>query len=119
MPPCRRGGRAACGSRHVTWRCHSSGISDSTASRARISSPRLVSCVEVPSIACGQRLGALRIGLVEGRQRDAELIRMAADLVQRDEAVVAIERGVLETFRHHRAAVLLHPHGEAQRPPGG
>ena len=37
-----------------TWRRHSSGISDRTASRARLSSPRLVSCVAVASMACGQ-----------------------------------------------------------------
>ena len=39
---------------------------------------------------------------------------IAADLVQRDEAVVAVERGVLDALRHHRRGELLEAHGEAQ-----
>ena len=39
---------------------------------------------------------------------------MAAHLVQRDKAVVAVEGGVLEALGHHRAAILLHVHGEAR-----
>ena len=57
-------------------------------------------------------LGALAICLVNGRAHPKAL-GLAADLVQRDEAVVAIERGVLEAFGHHRAAVLLQPHRKA------
>ena len=34
--------------------------------------------------------------------------RIAADLVEREQAVVAIERGVLERFGHHRPGELLH-----------
>ena len=49
---------------------------------------------------------------VEVRHRDAELARVAADLVQRDEPGIAIEGGVLDPLRHGRAAELLHPPGE-------
>ena len=41
--------------RSTAWR-HAAGISDSTLMRARTSSERLVSCVEVASISCGQFL---------------------------------------------------------------
>ena len=71
-----------------------------------------MSWVEVLSIACGERLGALLVGGVELRDADAEAIRAAADLVQREKPVVAIEGGVLEALRHHRPAVLLHAHCE-------
>ena len=59
-------------------------------------------------------LGALAVGLVESGEREAELFGIAAHLVERDEAVVAVEGGVLEPLRHHRAAVLLQLHGQAQ-----
>ena len=51
---------------------------------------------------------------VERLQRDAEVRRMAADLVQRDEAVVAVERGVLHALRHHRRGELLEAHREVE-----
>ena len=41
-------------------------------------------------------------------QRNAELIRIAADLVERDKARVPVVRGVLNTLGHRRAAQLLH-----------
>jgi len=41
------------------------------------------------------------------------MVGVAAHLVQRYKAVVAVERGVLEALGHDRAAVLLHPQGEA------
>ena len=41
-------------------------------------------------------------------QRNAELIRIAADLVERDKARVPVVRGVLDTLGHRRAAQLLH-----------
>ena len=52
---------------------------------------------------------------------DAELaghnaVRRTADLIQRQEAVVAIERRVLEPFGHHGAAILLQRHRATQRP---
>ena len=34
--------------------------------------------------------------------------RIAADLVQREQTMVAIERGVLQRLRHHRPGELLH-----------
>ena len=40
---------------------------------------------------------------------------MAADLVQRDKAVVAVKGRVFEALRHDRAAVLLQLHRTAQR----
>ena len=38
--------------------------------------------------------------------------RVAADLVQRDEAGVAVERGVLDALGHHRAGGLLEAHAQ-------
>jgi hypothetical protein len=35
---------------------------------------------------------------VEGRDRQPERVRIAADLVQRDEAVVRVERSVFDAF---------------------
>src|SRR5687767_9760732 len=52
--------------------------------------------------------------MVEGRNRHAELPRIAADLIQREEAVVAIEAGVLHRFGRHRTGILLEAHGKAQ-----
>ena len=61
-------------------------ISDSTLMRARMSSERLVSCVEVPSISCGQCFARyLRIG-VEGAHAGAVCVRLAAYLVERGRA---------------------------------
>ncbi len=97
-----------------TCRAHSSGSSERTARRARASSPRLVSWVEVLSMACGQRSAALLVRGWNAGDGDAELVGIAADLVQRDEAVVAVEGGVLEPLGHHRAAVLLQLHRPAQ-----
>ena len=39
---------------------------------------------------------------------------MAADLVQRDQAVVAVESGVLDALGHHRRGELLEAHGEIE-----
>ena len=41
--------------------------------------------------------------------------RIAADLVEREQAVIAIERGVLQRLRHHRPGELLHLEREAAR----
>ena len=38
--------------------------------------------------------------------------RIAADLVEREQAVVAVERGVLQRLRHQGAGELLHLQGE-------
>ena len=53
--PGRGRARRTRGGGHADALGRRSGISDKAASRARASSPRLVSCVEVPSIECGQR----------------------------------------------------------------
>src|SRR5262249_35427113 len=58
-------------------------------------------------------LSALDIGPVERCQCHTEMIGMAAHLVQRDKAVVAVKGSVLEALGHYRSAVLLHPHREA------
>ena len=49
---------------------------------------------------------------MEHADRRAEHGRVAAHLVQRDEAVVDIERGVLDAFRHDRPGRLLEAHDE-------
>ena len=61
----------------------------------------------------GQRVvaqGLLDQG-VEGARAHAEVVRLAADLVEGDQAVVAVERGVLDRLRHHRPGELLEVHG--------
>ena len=45
----------------------------------------------------------------------AVMIRLAADLVQRDQPVVAVEDRVLHRLRHHRAGGLLQAAGEIER----
>ena len=55
---------------------------------------------------------ALGARAVEGGHREAELAGIAADVVQRDEAVVSVERGVLDAFRRDRRRELLHLHRE-------
>ena len=51
-----------------------------------------------------------RVKRVDGERRAAGI---AADLVEREQAVVAIERGVLQRLRHHRSGELLHLQGKA------
>ena len=41
---------------------------------------------------------------------------VATDLVEREQAMVAIEGGVLERFRHHRPGELLHLQRKAAHP---
>ena len=43
------------------------------------------------------------------------MIRLAADLVQRDQPVVAVEDRVLDGLGHHRAGGLLEAAGEVER----
>ena len=59
-------------------------------------------------------LGAFGVGVVERLQRSTESRRVAADLVQRDEAVEPVERRVLETLGRDGAGILLEPHGGMQ-----
>ncbi len=51
---------------------------------------------------------------MEGGQRATELIGIAADFVERDQAVVLVERGVFGALGHHRAGRLLKTSDEAQ-----
>src|SRR5688500_607219 len=44
--------------------------------------------------------------------RDTEMIGIAADIVQRQQAVVHVERGILEAFGHQRPGELLEAHYE-------
>ena len=94
---------------------HSSANSDNAASRARASSPRLVSWVAVASIACGQCCSALLIGTMECAHGAAEALGIPADFVHRDETVIAVERRVFDALGDHRPAVLLQPHRAAQQ----
>ena len=52
-------------------------------------------------------LAALRVGGVELVDAQAEAAGVPAHLVQRGEAEVAVERGVLDALRHHRPGRLL------------
>ena len=54
--------------------------------------------------------------LVKGIGRKRRRRRFAADLVEREQAVDAIERRVLQRFRHQRAGELLHLQGKAAHP---
>ncbi len=53
--------------------------------------------------------GRLLAAGVEPGHRVVDQVRAAPDLVQRHQPVVAVERGVLHTLGHHRAAQLLEP----------
>ena len=59
-------------------------------------------------------LQSRRVRLVELRDRSAEPRRIAADFVERQQHVVAIERRVLESLGLHRPGVLLKFHREPQ-----
>ena len=55
----------------------------------------------------GKARGALDVGAVEIVDRQPEAVRVAADLVQRGQPHVPVERRVLDTLRHHRTGRLL------------
>jgi hypothetical protein len=59
-------------------------------------------------------LGGALVGVVELGHRRAERTRVAADLVQRDQALVPVEGGVLDALGHHRRAHLLEADGELE-----
>ena len=42
--------------------------------------------------------------------------RITADLVEREQAVIAVERGIFERFGHQRPGELLHLQGKAPHP---
>src|SRR4051812_7170581 len=50
---------------------------------------------------------------MELRDGDAEVLRLSANLVQGDEAVVHVEGLILHAFSHHGPCVLLEPVGES------
>ncbi len=80
---------------------------DSTASRARTSSPRLVSWVDSVVMAGGVRTPAGRWrggGTPSGGTPNSAGV--AADLVERDEPVVAVEGGVLDALGHDHAPLV-------------
>jgi hypothetical protein len=54
-----------------------------------------------------EALGPLAVGRVEGVDREPEACRVAADLVEREQAQVAVERGVLDALRSDRRRGLL------------
>ena len=49
--------------------------------------------------------------VMEGGRAHREMVRFAAHLVERDQTIVAVERGVLERLRHDRPGQLLEVHG--------
>ena len=57
--------------------------------------------------------GAELHGVVKGLDRKCFRRRVAADLIEREQAVIAIERGVLQRLRHHRTGELLQLQGKA------
>ena len=70
--------------------------------RARTSSLRFVSCVEVASNVAGQSRWRFDVALVKCFDAQAETLRFAADFVQRGQPVVNVKRRVLESLRHDR-----------------
>ena len=55
---------------------------------------------------------ALLIGEMKLRRGGSEPVKIASDVIQRDEAVVTVKGGVFQPFGHHRAGELLEFHGE-------
>src|SRR3984957_8287036 len=49
---------------------------------------------------------------VEFFRSDSEVVKIASDVIQRDQAVVAVEGSVFKPLRHHWARELLKFHGE-------
>ena len=56
---------------------------------------------------------ALLILPVKCRERHAEALRLATDLIQGNQPVILIEGRVFHSLGHHRGAVLLKFHGES------
>ena len=80
--------------------------------RERTSGERFVSWVYVVSMCSGKRAARCCVRGVELVDAQPEPPGIAADLVQRGEPEVAVERGVLDALRHHRAGRLLEAHDE-------
>ena len=91
---------------------HTSGTSDSRASRARTSAERLVSCVDRAVIVSGQVACTRTLTSWNSSSGSAEAPGVAAHLVERQQAGEAVEGRVLHALGHRRPAELLEPHGE-------
>ncbi len=102
---------SSCGSssaRHAARRStHSSASAASATMRARTSPERFVSCVCVASRWFGKRASRSRFARWNSLDGEREAAGVAADLVQRGQAEVAVERGVLDALRHHGPGRLL------------
>ena len=75
--------------------------------RARTSSLRLVSWVEVVSSVAGQSLLSNFCCFVERGHADPELLRFAADFIERGQPVEDVKRRVLQSLGHDRPGALL------------
>ena len=96
----------------------SPGISDSASSRARASSPRLVSCVAVAIMAFGQSRARARVQRVEMRPASSPNSPGSPPTsFSASSARVAVEQRVLQALGHHRAGELLEAAAEAQDDP--
>ena len=104
--PSRRSG-STISSQRPTAAAHSSAIPASAPIRARTSPERLVSCVWLVSSARGKRACALGVGGVEACDLDAEARRVAAHVVEGEQAHVAVEGRVLDALGHDRRRRLL------------
>ena len=64
-------------------------------------------------MACGQSRARAAISACKALEGDAETAGVAADLVQREKADIAVEERILEALCHHRPGELLEPPPEA------
>ena len=72
--------------------------------RARTSALRFVSCVVPAQERAGEALGARSMFAAWNSSTESpNAPGIAADLVQREQPDVAVERRVLDALRHHRA----------------
>ena len=98
---------SSCSRQACTRSRHRRRASVSATMRARTSGERFVSCVYVVSRCSGNRSARSRSRAWNSSTPSAEAAGVAADLVQRGEAEVAVERRVLDALRHHRPGRLL------------
>ena len=68
-----------------------------------------------PAACAGSASAALAFAAWNAVDGEPEAARVAADLVQREQPDVAVERGVLDALRHHRARRLLEAHRRTRR----
>ena len=71
-----------------------------------------MSCVCVTSRPRGKRAARSALRAWKSSTRDPEAARVAADLVEREQPEVAVERGVLDALRRHRRRGLLEARDE-------